>query len=118
MLNWKRSSVMFSSLRAALLLSLVFIATPFYIAHSQTTSPAAASAQLELDRTIHNFGDVFTGEILSTSFRVRNLGTKALELSEHPILAPRRVAARESDGEMLALMAKASLSTPRRAAPS
>lgn len=108
---------MFGPLRAIFLFATAFIAAPFYLAHSQT-SPAVSSPQLAIDRTRHNFGEVFTGEIISTSFRVRNLGTKALELSDRPLLVPTRAEARRSESGILASIAKASLNTPRRAAPS
>lgn len=101
-------------LRAGLIFVIAFIVGPFYLAYSQATQPAADAPRLVIERTRHNFGDVFTGEILSIVFRVRNLGTRQLELSEHPILTPRRVSAPASE----LAPTKAVLISPRRAAPS
>ena len=40
----------------------------------------------EIDKTEHNFGDVFLGEDLIQVFSVRNQGAAPLELSDNPIL--------------------------------
>ena len=43
---------------------------------------------LVIDRSRHDFGVVFAGEVLSCVFNVRNMGGKTLELSESASPAP------------------------------
>lgn len=97
--------------------AMTIIALPLCFAYPQS-NPSESAPRLVIDRTQHNFGEIFVGEILSTVFRVQNLGTKALELSDRPILTPRRVSSGGSESESIASLANASLNVPRRAAPS
>ncbi|HXG63614.1 MAG TPA: hypothetical protein VNO70_00815 [Blastocatellia bacterium] len=45
----------------------------------------AASPELSLDKTRHDFGDVFAGEELTAAFQVTNRGDAPLRLSETPL---------------------------------
>lgn len=64
-------------------------------------SYAVSPPQLVIDKTRHDFGEVFTGEQLSQVFLARNVGSSPLELSATPILPARPVGAslRLSPGE-------------------
>jgi hypothetical protein len=49
-------------------------------------NPAQALPVFEINKTEHNFGDVFFGEDLVIGFTVRNLGAAPLQLAENPIV--------------------------------
>jgi hypothetical protein len=56
-------------------------------------SPANGQAQnnrglpvFDINKTEHNFGDIYLGESTTVGFTVRNLGAVPLELSENPIV--------------------------------
>lgn len=115
----KRRSALFDFRRAAMSCVIALIILTVSFAYGQTTPTADNAPQLAIDRTSHDFGDVFVGEILSTVFRVRNLGAKALELSDRPIITPRRVSYRAVENAISPSFAKAGISASRRrAAPS
>ncbi|PYP88286.1 MAG: hypothetical protein DMF61_06750 [Blastocatellia bacterium AA13] len=46
------------------------------------------SSRIQIDKTRHDFGEVFAGEVLTCIFNVRNMGGGTLELSESGTASP------------------------------
>ena len=86
-----------------------FAATAVLALVLTSVSPARAASQLSagvpqlvVDNIRHEFGEVFAGEDLMHVFRVRNIGTAPLELSETPVLGnrPAKVSFRQPLNEL------------------
>ncbi len=52
---------------------------------------AIAAPQIVVDKTQHDFGDVFAGEVIACGFTLKNLGTAPLHLSDKPIMEEKKV---------------------------
>jgi hypothetical protein len=70
---------------------------------------ATQSPELSIESSRRNLGEVFAGEDLIVTFRVKNLGTKALELSDRPIVSgvTRNVAFARSHSDLFPTVSKA-----------
>jgi len=74
-----------------LILALYLAALPG-LAAGQTGAEQKSASRLPLlviDKTLHDFGEVFAGEEIYSIFNVSNTGNAPLELSDKPLLAPR-----------------------------
>jgi hypothetical protein len=74
-------------LTTGIILVLLFSSLPAALASSgQPQNNDKALAVFDINKTEHNFGDVFFGEELAMSFTVRNLGAAPLQLADSPIV--------------------------------
>ncbi|HLG17720.1 MAG TPA: hypothetical protein VJH03_24970 [Blastocatellia bacterium] len=78
----------------------------------------SASPSLIIDKTSHDFGEVFSGEELMQVFNVQNVGDAPLELSERPILIPRTASLATRGLFEIRTSGAALAAVSRRAAPS
>jgi hypothetical protein len=69
------------------ILVLLFPTVPASSASSgPSQNPDQALPVFDINKTEHNFGEVFFGEDLAIAFTVRNLGAAPLQLAENPIV--------------------------------
>lgn len=78
-------------------ISLLMCAVMLMPENSSSAPRSISSSQapeLSLEKSRHDFGEVFAGEDLIAAFWIRNLGSKALELSDRPLIVglPRKAA--------------------------
>jgi hypothetical protein len=78
-------------LPALLIIPLIAFAAVGIAPASQSGKPLPFFA---IDKTEHNFGEVFVGEDISCVFNIRNQGSAPLELAENPIIIERPKAGR------------------------
>lgn len=62
--------------------SLFFVAATVFFISTLTTGAQTSAPVLNIDKTQHDFGEVFVGEELVHVFSVRNEGSAPLELSQ------------------------------------
>lgn len=58
--------------------------------YKAAASPRADKPRVVIEENRYNFGEVFKGEALHHTFRVRNTGTATLQLSEAAISPPKK----------------------------
>jgi hypothetical protein len=70
--------------------SILVLLCSMVVASSASSGPSQNPDQalpvFEINKTEHNFGEVFFGEDLVIGFTVRNLGAAPLQLAESPIV--------------------------------
>lgn len=94
MFTFNQSSKRFQSLQMVetllvkgLILALLFSIVPAASASSgQSQNNDKGLPVFSINKTEHNFGEVFVGEDLAVSFTVRNLGAAPLQLADSPIV--------------------------------
>ena len=76
-----------------LIVALYLSVLPAVTAHGGQTGAGQNGArglpEFVIDKTHHNFGEVFAGEEIQSLFIVNNTGNAPLELSDKPLLATR-----------------------------
>jgi len=87
-LFWRRQSK-----RALVIVALYLAAVPGLAASAKQKGAEQKSArplpEFVIDKTLHDFGEVFAGEELYSIFNITNVGNAPLELSDKPLLVTR-----------------------------
>jgi hypothetical protein len=74
-------------LTTGVILVLLFSSLPAaFAASGQSQNNDKALPVFDINKTEHNFGEVFFGEELAMTFTVRNLGAAPLQLADSPIV--------------------------------
>ena len=81
---WRRQSK-----RVLVVVALYLAALPIAAVGQTGQKGASRLPQLVIDKTLHDFGEVFAGEEIYSTFTVTNLGDAVLELSDKPLLVTR-----------------------------
>ena len=92
------------ALRAWLAVMLVTSSSLVLLSSTEARLQRSAPPALVLDKTRHDFGEVFAGEDLTHAFWVRNVGTSPLEMSDRPLLTtqPKKASMQERFDAMAA----------------
>lgn len=87
--------------RAWLIVALFLAALPAHGAGQTGQKLPSPLPKFEIDKTLHDFGEVFAGEEIFAVFTVTNTGDAPLELSDKPLLVTRPTASlyRRSPGD-------------------
>lgn len=92
---------------------------PMHVAQVLAAQNAPARAQVVLDTTRHDYGEVFAGEDLDYPYNIQNAGTAPLELMQRPLssraatpTAALAVSALQSAGPRYKLVRAARLAAP------
>lgn len=72
--------------KGIILVLLLSIVPASSASSGQSQNNDKALPVFDINKTEHNFGDVFFGEDLIIGFTVRNLGAAPLQLAENPIV--------------------------------
>ena len=83
-LFWRKQSK-----RALVVVILYMAALPTHGAGQTGQKGASPLPKFEIDKTLHDFGEVFAGEEIFAVFNVTNTGNAPLELSDKPLLVTR-----------------------------
>ena len=83
-LFWRKQSK-----RVLVVVALYLVALPVSAAGRTGQKGASPLPKFEIDKTLHDFGEVFAGEDIVVVFSVTNTGNAPLELSDKPLLVTR-----------------------------
>lgn len=95
---------------------LLIPVVPVFFVEARSQQQEKPLPQAIVDSNVHDFGNVFKGEIITHVFRINNIGTMPLEVSDTRkligIARPARLQTARMDAGLKAMPVRASLAAP------